>query len=408
MAVEPQRRGEGGEHLVRDADVPALLQVRAPGGAHPGEQRELLPAQPRRPAAAGVRQPHLVRCDALPAAAKEGPPAHRVGPAVAALMPTTTAPRDHGPHHNQGRTHHHRHGHSHGLGPGGNPQQGHRRHRCEQRDRPSHRARPGAARCGATVVLGARRGDRVEQLAAEIRESGGRAVGVPTDVRRRADLVRLVDTAVTRFGRLDVLVDNAGIRPVSPLEDLHVDAWDDMIDVNLRGVLHGIAAALPVFRRQEAGHFVTVVSTAAYRTGPGQAVYAATETAVRTVCAGLRQEVGDPASPSSPWGSSTPASPTRSPTPRPAPRCRPAATPWHWTPQRSRTPSPTPSPSRTRSTSTRSWYGPPRSVDGGQAVSSAQPAGADTGGDPRPPRSALYVRAPAPAPGCVREEVPKG
>ncbi|MFK8843822.1 SDR family oxidoreductase [Streptomyces sp. Ac-502] len=149
------------------------------------------------------------------------------------------------------------------------------------------------ARHGATVVLGARRGDRVEQLATEIRESGGRALGVPTDVRRRADLVRLVDTAVSRFGRLDVLVNNAGIGPVSPLEDLRVDEWDDMIDVNLRGVLHGIAAALPVFRRQEAGHFVTVASTAAYRTVPGQAVYAATKTAVRTVCEGLRQETDD-------------------------------------------------------------------------------------------------------------------
>ncbi|MFH8406992.1 SDR family oxidoreductase [Streptomyces sp. NPDC018019] len=146
---------------------------------------------------------------------------------------------------------------------------------------------------GASVVLGARRGDRVEQLAAEIRESGGRAVGMPADVRRRADLVRLLDTAVAAFGRLDVLVNNAGIGPVSPLEDLRVDEWDDMIDVNLRGVLHGIAAALPIFRRQGTGHLVTVASTAAYRTVPGQSVYAATKTAVRTVCEGLRQEVDD-------------------------------------------------------------------------------------------------------------------
>ncbi|AEW98322.1 SDR family oxidoreductase [Streptantibioticus cattleyicolor] len=146
---------------------------------------------------------------------------------------------------------------------------------------------------GATVVLGARNADRVEQVAAGIRENGGRAVAVPTDVRRRADLVRLTDTAVSAFGRLDVLVNNAGIGPISPLEDLRVDEWDDMIDVNLRGVLHGIAAALPVFRRRRAGHLVTVASTAAYRTAPGQAVYAATKTAVRTVCEGLRQEVGD-------------------------------------------------------------------------------------------------------------------
>lgn len=146
---------------------------------------------------------------------------------------------------------------------------------------------------GATVVLGARRSDRVEQLAGEIRERGGRAVALATDVRRRDDLIRMVDTAVTEFGQLDVLVNNAGIGPISPLDDLRVDEWDDMIDVNLRGVLHGIAAALPVFRRQGFGHLVTVASTAAYRTVPGQAVYSATKTAVRTVCEGLRQEVGD-------------------------------------------------------------------------------------------------------------------
>ncbi|MFF1538387.1 SDR family oxidoreductase [[Kitasatospora] papulosa] len=149
------------------------------------------------------------------------------------------------------------------------------------------------AELGARVVLGARRSDRVEQLAAEIRKNGGHAVGVPTDVRQRGDLIRLVDRAVTEFGRLDVLVNNAGIGPVSLLEDLRIDEWDEMIDANLRGVLYGIAAALPVFRRQEAGHLIAVASTAAYRTVPGQAVYAATKTAVRTVCEGLRQEVGD-------------------------------------------------------------------------------------------------------------------
>ncbi|MEU1334786.1 SDR family oxidoreductase [Streptomyces sp. NPDC005865] len=146
---------------------------------------------------------------------------------------------------------------------------------------------------GARVVLGARRQDRVEALAAGIRERGGEALAVPTDVRRRADLVRLLDAAVTAFGRLDVLVNNAGIGPISLLEELRVEEWDDMIDVNLRGVLYGVAAALPVFRGQGAGHLVTVASTAAYRTVPGQTVYAATKTAVRTVCEGLRQEADD-------------------------------------------------------------------------------------------------------------------
>ncbi|MEU2081200.1 SDR family oxidoreductase [Streptomyces albus] len=146
---------------------------------------------------------------------------------------------------------------------------------------------------GAAVVLGARRGERVRRLAADIRARGGRAVGVPTDVRRREDPARLVETALDAFGRLDVLVNNAGVGPLSPLAELRVEEWDEMIDVNLRGVLYGIAAALPVFRRQGAGHVVTVASTAAYRTVPRQSVYAATKTAVRTVCEGLRQEVGD-------------------------------------------------------------------------------------------------------------------
>jgi NADP-dependent 3-hydroxy acid dehydrogenase YdfG len=146
---------------------------------------------------------------------------------------------------------------------------------------------------GAAVVLGARRVDRLDALADGIRERGGRAASLSVDVTRREDLERLVDLAVGQFGRLDVLVGNAGISKIGPLADLDVDGWSAMIDVNVRGVLYGIAAALPVFRRQGQGHFVTTVSTSGLKIVPNQAVYAATKNAVRTLLEGLRQESTD-------------------------------------------------------------------------------------------------------------------
>lgn len=144
---------------------------------------------------------------------------------------------------------------------------------------------------GATVVLGARRTEALHRVAARICDAGGRAAVVATDVRRREDTARLVEVACERFGRLDVFVNNAGIMPISPLADLHVSEWDDMIDVNLRGVLYGIAAALPVFRQQGGGHFVTVSSTAALQLAPAMAVYAAGKQAVATISEGLRREL---------------------------------------------------------------------------------------------------------------------
>src|SRR6201995_3171743 len=146
---------------------------------------------------------------------------------------------------------------------------------------------------GASVVLGARRIERLDDIASDIRDRGGAAVTCRADVARRADLERLVGTAVDEFGQLDVLVSNAGISKVGPISDLDVDGWSAMIDVNLRGVLHGIAAALPVFRRQGRGHFVTTVSTAGLKIVPTMAVYAATKNAVRTLMEGLRQESTD-------------------------------------------------------------------------------------------------------------------
>ncbi|WP_431236314.1 SDR family oxidoreductase [Mycolicibacterium aichiense] len=149
------------------------------------------------------------------------------------------------------------------------------------------------AQQGASVVLGARREDRLRGLADEIRESGGTALTVPTDVTQQVDADRLVAAAVQEFGRLDVFVGNAGISRIGPTADLDVEGWSAMIDVNLRGVLNGIAAALPVFRRQGHGDFVTVVSTAGLKIVPGMGVYAATKNAVRTLLEALRQESTD-------------------------------------------------------------------------------------------------------------------
>ena len=153
-------------------------------------------------------------------------------------------------------------------------------------------ARHLAAR-GAGVVLGARRTDRLETIADELRSDGAEVVTAGVDVTRRADLDQLVQRAIDRFGRLDVLVSNAGISTLGPLADGDVDGWSAMIDVNLRGVLNGIAAAMPVFRRQGYGHFVTTVSTAGLKIVPDMAVYAATKNAVRTVMESLRQESTD-------------------------------------------------------------------------------------------------------------------
>ncbi|MFI2257873.1 SDR family oxidoreductase [Streptomyces tubercidicus] len=146
---------------------------------------------------------------------------------------------------------------------------------------------------GARLVLGARRSERLVELVARIEEAGGAAVQIRTDVTRREDLRALVALAGERFGRLDVLVSNAGVGTISPLDDLRVEEWDHMVDVNVKGVLHGIGAALPVFRGQGTGHFVTVASTAAFRIVPAMAVYAGTKFAVRAICEGLRQEAGD-------------------------------------------------------------------------------------------------------------------
>jgi NADP-dependent 3-hydroxy acid dehydrogenase YdfG len=149
------------------------------------------------------------------------------------------------------------------------------------------------ARLGAKVVLGARGVDRLAAVANRIGVAGGEATYLATDVKRRQDVADLVGLACERFGKLDVLVNNAGIGPISLLDALRVEDWEDMVDINIKGVLYGIAAALPVFRAQGFGHVVNIASTAAHRIVPNMAVYAATKCAVRAISEGLRQEAGD-------------------------------------------------------------------------------------------------------------------
>ena len=149
------------------------------------------------------------------------------------------------------------------------------------------------ARGGAKIVAGARGLERLTALSDSLAEDGAEICYAATDVRRREDLAGLVDLARERFGRLDVLISNAGIGPIAPLDDLRVEEWEDTIDINLKGVLYGVAAALPVFRAQGYGHFVNIASTAAHRVVPNMAVYAASKFAVRAFSEGLRQEAGD-------------------------------------------------------------------------------------------------------------------
>jgi len=145
---------------------------------------------------------------------------------------------------------------------------------------------------GARLVLGARRDGQLTELASRIRASGGDAVHVPTDVTRREDVTALVDLARREFGRLDVFFGNAGIAAISPLDELRVDDWDRMLDVNVRGMLYGIAAALPVFRAQGFGHFIATLSTSGLKIVPFQSVYAGSKNAARAILEGLRQEAG--------------------------------------------------------------------------------------------------------------------
>lgn len=146
---------------------------------------------------------------------------------------------------------------------------------------------------GANVVLGARRTDRLDALVKEIEAAGGSATAQRLDVTDLEDVRAFVNAAVEKHGRIDALVNNAGLMPLSPLEALKIDEWNRMIDVNIRGVLHGIAAALPVMKRQGGGHIVNVSSIGGHQVWPTCAVYSATKYAVVAISDGLRQENPD-------------------------------------------------------------------------------------------------------------------
>jgi NADP-dependent 3-hydroxy acid dehydrogenase YdfG len=148
------------------------------------------------------------------------------------------------------------------------------------------------ANLDATVVLGARRRDRLDAIVKSIQADGGKALAVPVDVTDRAQVEALVQKAIDTYGKIDVLVNNAGIMPIAPLSLLKVDEWDRMIDLNVKGVLYGIAAALPHMKKQKSGHIINTASVFGIKVfAPGGTVYCATKAAVRTLSEGLRMEV---------------------------------------------------------------------------------------------------------------------
>ncbi|MES2596344.1 MAG: SDR family oxidoreductase [Verrucomicrobiota bacterium] len=146
---------------------------------------------------------------------------------------------------------------------------------------------------GHTIVLGARRTDRLEKLAAELRAAGGTVEYRSLDVANLADMQAFANDALDKFGRIDVIVNNAGVMPLSPLAELKIDEWNRMIDVNIRGVLHGIAAVLPHMTERKSGHVINVSSIGGFQVWPTTAVYSGTKFAVRAISEGLRQETRD-------------------------------------------------------------------------------------------------------------------
>lgn len=146
---------------------------------------------------------------------------------------------------------------------------------------------------GAKVVLGARRTEKLQAICADIQRAGGEATFNTMDVTSLESVKDLVDLAVQTYGKLDVIINNAGLMSIAPLQELKVDEWNRMIDINIKGVLNGIAAALPVFEDQQSGHFINISSVAGLKVfSPGGTVYSGTKFAVRAISEGLRHEVG--------------------------------------------------------------------------------------------------------------------
>ena len=150
------------------------------------------------------------------------------------------------------------------------------------------------AKKGAKVVIGARRTEKLEAIVQDIRAEGGQAEFIGVDVTKPNEVQALIEKALSAFGQIDVLVNNAGLMSIAPLSELKVDEWDRMIDINIKGVLYGIAATLPVFQKQNFGHFINLSSVAGIKVfSPGGTVYSGTKFAVRAISEGLRHEVGE-------------------------------------------------------------------------------------------------------------------
>ena len=148
------------------------------------------------------------------------------------------------------------------------------------------------ARHGAKVVIAARRKNRIDAVVKEISAAGDKAVGFPVDVTKRPEMEALIKGAVDSFGRVDVLVNNAGIMPIAPIPLLKVDEWERQIDINIKGVLYGVAAVLPQMQKQKSGHIINITSVFGIKVfAPGATVYCATKAAVRTLTEGLRMEL---------------------------------------------------------------------------------------------------------------------
>ncbi|QES88938.1 SDR family oxidoreductase [Rhizosphaericola mali] len=140
------------------------------------------------------------------------------------------------------------------------------------------------------VVLGARSADKLAQIVDKITSNGGDAIYFPTDVTKKNEVKNLVNEAVEHYGKLDVVINNAGVAQIGKMEELDVEFWDQMIDINIKGTLYGMAAAIPVFKRQNYGHIINIISTAGIKIVPTQAVYAGTKNAIRTITEAFRQE----------------------------------------------------------------------------------------------------------------------
>ena len=143
---------------------------------------------------------------------------------------------------------------------------------------------------GVKVVLGARNIEQLQSIVDYIKNNNGDAISVKIDVSKKEDLIHFVNAAVEKYGTLDVIINNAGVAQLSRIDELDVDGWEQMIDINVKGVLYGMAAAIPVFKQQQSGHIVNIISTSGIKIVPTQGIYAGTKNAVRTISEAFRQE----------------------------------------------------------------------------------------------------------------------